>query len=113
MLRGRIYNDDETLVRDVQVPCACLTITPVLNVDSVYKLPPANLGPYAVPVWYTELETQAGLFNPVTGASPQHFSFTGYWGLEVAGREATLFHRMSNASLDNLSFGTANAFGNR
>jgi hypothetical protein len=31
----------------------------------------------------------------------------------VAGREATLFHRLSNASLDNLSAGTLNPFANR
>jgi hypothetical protein len=43
----------------------------------------------------------------------QQFSFTGYWNLEITGREATLFHRMSNASLDNLSFGTFNPFANR
>ena len=51
--------------------------------------------------------------NPVVAGSAQFFSFTGYWGLEVTGHEATLFHRMSNASLDNLSFGTFNVFANR
>jgi hypothetical protein len=111
-LRGRIYDDNEALLRDVQVPCTCLSSTPVLNIDSVYNLPPTNLGAHTVPVWYTELETQAVNSNPVTG-TPQQFSFTGYWGLEVAGHEGTLFHRMSNASLDNLSFGTANPFANR
>jgi hypothetical protein len=50
--------------------------------------------------------------NPVI-SNPQFFSFTGYWGLTVTGREATLFHRMSNASLDNLSFGVFNPFANR
>jgi len=49
----------------------------------------------------------------VTPTPAQHHSFTGYWNLEVAGHEATLFHRMSNASLDNLTNGFANAFGNR
>jgi hypothetical protein len=112
-LRGRIYNDDETLVRDILVPCACLTTTPILNIDTVYGLAPANLGPFTVPVWYTELETQSVNPNPVVPGSAQFFSFTGYWGLEVAGHEGTLFHRMSNASLDNVSFGTANPFANR
>jgi hypothetical protein len=111
-LRGRIYDDDEDLVRDIQVPCACLTSTPVLNIDTVYNLPPTNLGAHTVPVWYTELETQNATSNPVV-PNPQQFSFTGYWGLEVAGHEGTLFHRMSNASLDNLSFGTANVNANR
>jgi hypothetical protein len=112
-LRGRIYDDDEDLVRDVQVPCTCLSSTPILNIDTVYNLPPANLGAHTVPVWYTELETQTANPNPVVAGSAQQFSFTGYWGLEVAGHEGTLFHRMSNASLDNLSFGTFNIFANR
>jgi hypothetical protein len=111
-LRGRIYDDDEDLVRDVLVPCACLTTTPVLSIDTVYSLPPTNLGAHTVPVWYTELETQNATSNPVT-PNPQQFAFTGYWGLEVAGHEATFFHRLSNASLDNLSFGTFNVFANR
>lgn len=112
-LRGRIYNDDETLVRDIQVPCACLTTTALLTIDTVYGLAPANLGPHTVPVWYTELEATSVNPNPVVAGSAQFFSFTGYWGLEVAGHEGTLFHRMSNASLDNLSFGTFNVFANR
>jgi hypothetical protein len=111
-LRGRIYDDDERLVRDVQVPCTCLSITPVLNIDTVYSLPPTNLGPHTVPVWYTELEVTTVTSNPVT-PNAQQFSFTGYWGLEVAGHEAVLFHRMSNASLENLSFGTSNIQANR
>jgi hypothetical protein len=112
-LRGRIYDDDEDLVRDIQVPCRCLTRTPILSIDTVYNLPPANLGSHTVPVWYTELETQSANPNPVVPGSAQQFSFTGYWNLDVAGHEATLFHRMSNASLDNLSFGTFNVFANR
>src|SRR5882672_2805716 len=99
-LRGRIYNDDETLVRDIQVPCACLTTTALLSIDTVYGLAPANLGPHTVPVWYTELEATSANPNAVVPGSAQFFSFTGYWGLEVAGHEGTLFHRMSNASLD-------------
>jgi hypothetical protein len=112
-LRGRIYDDNEVLVRDVQVPCACLTTTPVLSIDAVYNLPPTNLGAHTVPVWYTELEVTSANPNPVVAGSAQFFSFTGYWGLEVAGHEGTLFHRMSNASLENLSFGTFNVFANR
>jgi len=111
-VRGRIYDDDEDLVRDVVVPCTCLSTTRVLNIDPVYNLPPTNLGAHTVPVWYTELETTSATSNPVN-PNPQQFSFTGYWGLEVAGHEGTLFHRLSNASLDNLSFGTFNPFANR
>jgi hypothetical protein len=112
-LRGRIYDDDEDLVRDIIVPCACLTSTKVTAIDTIYTLPPANLGAHTVPVWYTELEAQSVNPNPVVTGSAQFFSFTGYWGLEVTGHESTLFHRMSNASLDNLSFGTFNPFANR
>jgi hypothetical protein len=113
-LRGRIYDDSEAVARDTEIPCDCLTARALLDVDRVYATSPTNLGAGTVPVWYTELEStaQAGdssfLDNP-----PAYNSFTGYWGLEVAGRSATLFHRMSNASLDNLSTGTANPFGNR
>ena len=112
-LRGRIYDDNETLVRDIEVPCDCLTTTPVLSLDTVYSLPPTNLGAHTVPVWYTELESTAQTNNTVTPTPAQHNSFTGYWNLEVAGHEATLFHRMSNASLDNLTNGTSNALSNR
>jgi hypothetical protein len=113
VLRGRIYDDDESGPRDVTVPCSCLSTTPVLSIDSIYNIAPKNLGPHTVPVWYTELESQSVNPNPVVAGSAQFFSFTGYWGLEVAGHEGTLFHRMSNASLDNLSFGTFNVFANR
>jgi hypothetical protein len=113
-LRARIYDDNEALVRDVEVPCDCLTTKAVLDIDGVYGLPPTNLGAHTVPVWYTELESTAQTNNTVLlAAPPQHNSFVGYWGLEVTGHEATLFHRMSNASLDNLTNGTSNAFGNR
>jgi hypothetical protein len=111
-LRGRIYNDDESGPVDILVPCACLTTTAVKGIHSIYSIPPANLGAHTVPVWYTELEVQSATSNPVV-PNPQQFSFTGYWNLDVTGRQATLFHRMSNASLDNLSFGTFNPFANR
>ena len=112
-LRGRIFDDNETLVRDVEVPCDCLTNTPVVNIDTIYTLPPTNLGAHTVPVWYTELESTARSNNAITPTAAQHNSFTGYWNLEVTGHEGTLFHRMSNASLDNLTNGFSNALGNR
>jgi len=112
-LWGRIYDDNEDLVRDILVPCACLTSTPVLNVDSVYALPPTNLGGHTVPVWYTELEARHDFSNILNPTLNPSFTFTGYWGLDIAGRAAPLFHRMSSASLDNLSFGTFGIFGNR
>jgi hypothetical protein len=112
-LRGRIYNDDESGPKDITVPCTCLSTTTVASIDSLYSTAPVNLGAFTVPVWYTELESQSANPNPVVAGSAQFFSFTGYWGLEVTGREGTLFHRMSNASLDNLSFGINNPFANR
>src|SRR5712692_7885941 len=112
-LRGRIYNDDESGPKDILVPCTCLSTTKVATIDSIYSTAPVNLGAHTVPVWYTELEAQSVNPNPVVAGSAQFFSFTGYWNLEVAGREGTLFHRMSNASLDNLSFGTFNVNANR
>ena len=111
-LRGRIYNDDESGPVDIMVPCACLTTTAVKGIHSIYSIPPANLGAHTVPVWYTELEVQSATSNPVV-PNAQQFSFLGYWNLDVTGHEGTLFHRMSNASLDNLSFGTFNPFANR
>jgi hypothetical protein len=114
-LRGRIFNDDESGPINISTPCSCLTVTPVLTLNSIYALPPVNLGAGTVPVWYTELEETAASSNVNTGedAFSSQFSFTGYWNLEIAGTPATLFHRMSNASLDNLSFGTFNPFANR
>jgi hypothetical protein len=114
-LRGRIYNDDESGPVNFQTPCACLTVTPVSAIHSIYATAPANLGAFTVPVWYTELETTTVTSNANTGEDSfsSQFSWTGYWNLEIAGRESTLFHRMSNASLDNLSFGTNNKWANR
>ena len=60
-----------------------------------------------------ELESTAQTNNPVTGVpAPQH-TITDYWNLEITGQAGTLLHRMSNASLDNLTNGFSNAFGNR
>ena len=111
-LRARIFDDDETLVRDTEIPCDCLTARTLLEIDGLYGAPPTNLGGHTVPVWYTELESTAQTGNLIVGV-PTHNSFTGYWGLEVAGREGTLLHRLSNASLDNLSGGLPNPFANR
>ena len=85
----------------------------LLDIDGGYAAPPTNLGAGTVPVWYTEIESTAQTSNPLGGSPPANNSFTGYWGVEVVGSSATLFHRLSNASLDNLSTGTFNAFGNR
>ena len=60
--------------------------------------------------WYTELESTAQTNNPLGGTPATYNSFTGYWGLEVAGMDATLFHRLSNASLDNLTNGNGERF---
>ena len=111
-LRGRIYNDDEGGPKDILVACTCLSTTQVANIDSLYSTAPANLGSHTVPVWYTELEVQSATSNPVI-PNAQQFSFVGYWGLEVTGHESVLFHRMSTASLDNLSFGLAGVFAGR
>jgi hypothetical protein len=114
-LRGRIYDDNEAGPVDFTTPCACLTVTPVLSFSTIYANAPTNLGAFTVPVWYTELEVTAVTSNVNSGidAFSSQFSFTGYWNLEIAGTPATLFHRMSNASLDNLSFGTNNQYNNR
>ena len=102
VLRARVYDDNEVLSRDAEIPCDCLTVRTLLDISSGYGVPPTNLGGGTTPVWYTEIES-----------TEPYNSFTGYWGLEVAGSGATFFHRMGNASLDNLSSGTANPFGNR
>jgi hypothetical protein len=107
-VRARVYDDDEALARDLQVRCDCLTTRRLADLDSVYGTAPASLGGGTVPVWYTELESTSALGGPESQSS-----FTGYWGLEVAGSAATLFHRLGNASLDSLSAGTFNPFGNR
>jgi hypothetical protein len=112
-LRARVYDDNEVLSRDYEIACDCLTVRSLLDIDGGYAAPPTNLGAGTVPVWYTEIESTAQTSNPLGGSPPAHNSFTGYWGVEVVGSSATLFHRLSNASLDNLSTGTANPFNNR
>ena len=99
-LRGRIYDDNEDLKRDFTLSCSCLSNIAVTSIDAIYTFAPTNLGAHTVPVWYTEMEST-------------NQSFTGYWNLEVTGQAGTLFHRLSNASLDNLSRGVANANANR
>ena len=113
-LRARVYDDNESLSRDYEIACDCLTARALLDIDGGYSGPPSNLGAHTVPVWYTEIESTAQSSNPLLGGTtPAHNSFTGYWGLEVAGSSATLFHRLSAASLDNLSGGISNPFFNR
>jgi hypothetical protein len=113
-LRARVYDDNEALSRDYEIACDCLTARPLLDIDAGYASPPTNLGAGTIPVWYTEIESTAQSSSPLIIATPPaHNSFTGYWGLEVAGSSATLFHRLGAASLDNLSGGFANPFGNR
>jgi hypothetical protein len=111
-LRGEIYDDNELIMRDLDIPCDCLTSRTLASIDAVYSLPPTNLGAHTVPVWYTVLRSTSPPTDPGPGLSPYN-SFTGYWNLEVTGSAATLFHRMSTASLDNLTDGTSNALGNR
>lgn len=105
VLKGRIYDDNETLALDFQTDCDCLTTKKVTAISSIYASAPTNLGASTVPVWYTEIESQT--VNPGLGASPQEFSFSGYWNLDVAGSPATLFHRMSAAAADDLSPGSS------
>jgi len=110
-LRALIIDDNEVPVRDTQIPCDCLTNLAVANIDVVYTLPPTNLGANTVPVWLTILEEQSA--TTALPAQSREFSFTGYLNLEVVGHEATLFHRFSNASRDNLETGTSNIHKNR
>lgn len=107
-LRAEIYDDNEALVRDLEIPCDCLTTRTLASIDGIYSTPPTNLGAHTVPVWYTVLKSTTS--GPAPG---QHTSFTGYWNLEQTGPPATLFNRMSSASRDNLDAGTDNPFGNR
>jgi hypothetical protein len=113
-LRARVYDDNEALTHDYEIPCDCLTARRLLDLSSAYATAPTNLGGGTVPVWYTEIESTAQTsVSPVGETFTIQSSFTGYWGLEIAGSAATAFHRLSNASLDQLSFGSANPFGNR
>jgi len=110
-LRLLIVDDNEVPVRDTQVACDCLTNLAVANIDVVYTLPPTNLGANTVPVWLTIME-ETGVATAIPSQS-REFSFTGYLNLEVVGHEATLFHRFSNASKDNLENGLSNPHKNR
>jgi hypothetical protein len=112
LVRARVYDDNETLSRDVEIACDCLTVRSLLDINTGYSTAPTNLDGGTLPVWYTEIESTEQTASPLS-SPPSHNSFTGYWGLEVTGSAATLFHRLGTASLDNLSFGTANPFGNR
>ena len=112
LVRARVYDDNETLSRDLEIACDCLTVRSLLDINTGYSAAPANLDGGTLPVWYTEIESTEQTASPLSDP-PSHNSFTGYWGLEVTGSSATLFHRLGTASLDNLSFGTANPFGNR
>jgi len=108
-IRGRIYDDNEAPKTNIAIPCDCLTIAPVKPINSIYSLAPTVLNTFTVPVWYTELEATQAVPNAAlvpSGPQSQFFSFTGYWNLDLVGAAkspATLFHRLSNSSLDNIS----------
>ena len=84
---GVIYDEDELPLRNVSVPCVCLTSLPVLTINGVYA------DPFVSPL--------AGLFY--TEILSRSANFTGYRSIVVtagslAGGQLDDFGRLNNGS---------------
>jgi hypothetical protein len=91
-INGVIYDDDENPLRDIRVPCVCITPLPVLTINAVYGDPSESL------LFYTELY---GYAYPPAPASPR--TFTGYRRIVVTtaiwpGGQGDQFARLNNGS---------------
>jgi hypothetical protein len=91
-ITGVIYDADEFPLRDIRVPCVCITPLPVLTINAVYGDPTEAL------LFYTELYTYA---YPPAPASPR--TFTGYRHIRVTtaiwpGGQGDEFARLNNGS---------------
>lgn len=85
-IRGRVYDWDETPVRNIDTPCVCLTTVPLAALSPVYALGPT----------YTELVTYPGLVPP---AEPP--TFLGYRAIRFttpAGQVLDDFGRLASAA---------------
>jgi hypothetical protein len=94
---GVIYDDDENPLRNIQVPCVCITPLPVLSINSVYGQASAT---GASGLFYTELFT---LPVSTTEKVLQPATFTGYRSIVVSdavwpGGSGDKFSRLNNAS---------------
>jgi len=94
---GVIYDDDENPLRNIQVPCVCITPLPLLNINSVYGNANAT-GPSGL--FYTELFTLPGTELPPA-------AFTGYRSIVVSdplwpAGSGDKFNRLNNASSQGL-----------
>ena len=79
---GVIYDSDETPLRNVKLPCECLSTIPVLSINSVYG-DPAVFSSGQQPFFYTKLFTY-GFSGPGSiPADPN--TFTGYRSILVSG----------------------------
>jgi hypothetical protein len=96
---GVIYDDDENPLRNIQVPCVCITPLSVTAISSVYGQA-SNTG--ASGLFYTELFT---LPVPVPDKEPVSPAFTGYRSIVVSdsvwpGGSGDKFGRLTNGSSD-------------
>jgi hypothetical protein len=92
----RIYDDEESFRRNVDLFCRCWGAHPVAGIDPLYANPdPVSGAPRGT---YTEIEGQNAC---IEGALSAPCSFTGYraiqWGNGVVGND--VFGRLSNGSL--------------
>jgi len=98
-IAGVIYDDSEFPLRNVFVPCVCITPLPVLTINSVYGDPTAT-GPDG---FYTELFTYS-IFpgGPAGPLSVNPRTFTGYRSIVTIpgwpGGQGDQFGRLNNAS---------------
>lgn len=99
---GVIYDDDETPLRNIQVPCVCITPLPVLDINSVYGQASAS----ASGLFYTELFTLESVrVDPETEEEilVPPAAFTGYRSIVISdgvwpGGTGDKFARLTNGS---------------
>jgi hypothetical protein len=92
LIAGVIYDDDEVPLRNITVPCVCITSLPLLTINTVYGDPTATNV-----VFYTELVT----YSAIPSGAPN--TFTGYRAITVTagvwpGGTGDDFGRLNNGS---------------
>jgi hypothetical protein len=101
LIAGVIYDDDEFPLRNITLPCVCITAFPVLTINTVYGDPTAT-----VAFFYTEIFTYS-IIPGGPGLDPSQNNtvrtFTGYRNIVVnsplwPGGQGDQFGRLNNAS---------------
>jgi hypothetical protein len=79
-ISGVVYDSDEAVLRDIKLPCVCLSTFPVLTINPVYG-DATVFAPGQQLLFYTELFTYTAIAPTSIPANPN--TFTGYRSIVV------------------------------